>query len=33
MSNISKKIQQINKQIEQADNCKQLSKIQKEAEK
>lgn len=33
MSNISKKIQSINKQIEQATNCKQLAKVQQSAEK
>ena len=33
MSNISKKIQSINKQIEQATDCKQLAKVQQSAEK
>lgn len=32
-SNVAKTIQSINKEIEQADTCKQLAKVQKSAEK
>lgn len=32
-SNVAKTIQTINKEIEQADTCKQLAKVQKSAEK
>lgn len=33
MSSISKQIKTINQQIEQCDNCKELAKVQKSAEK